>query len=80
MTSRGRPYKAAAIGERIFLALADRIRGPQLLLGAPKKDEGNASRPCLWEGYCVCFLAIAGKRLRTEELLEALMLRMDAMD
>ncbi|KAJ1161767.1 hypothetical protein NDU88_002248 [Pleurodeles waltl] len=29
MTSCGRPYRAAAVGERVFLVLADQIRGPQ---------------------------------------------------
>ncbi|KAJ1142383.1 hypothetical protein NDU88_008709 [Pleurodeles waltl] len=57
MTSRGQPYKAAAVCERIFLALADLTGGPQVRV---------------W--------VMAEKRSGTEELLEALVLRMDAMD
>ncbi|KAJ1188908.1 hypothetical protein NDU88_005664 [Pleurodeles waltl] len=43
MTSRGWPFKVAVVGERVFLALADPTRGPQLLLQHFREEEDNAS-------------------------------------
>ncbi|KAJ1153244.1 hypothetical protein NDU88_006005 [Pleurodeles waltl] len=91
MTSRGRTYKAATVGERFagcFLphwkGEEDDTSGPASLTGGRTGlSLARLTRVTLGGGSCGdpgLPVVMAEKRSRTDELLEAPMLRMDAMD